>query len=93
MKRTAAQVKRQDFRDRGKYTKVNPCYLCGKSAGVDYFSDRRTDRVDSAGNSWDDIALCLCADCHHKLAALPDAEAYQLARKKSGQIMSKGQPP
>ena len=79
-KRTPAQRERQDsqHRDGGKYAKVNPCYLCGKSAGVNYSSDRRTDTTDSAGNDWGDIALVLCARCAKKLDAMPDAEAYAL---------------
>ena len=59
--RTKKQIERQRFREAGKYAKVNPCQLCGKSAGVDYCSDRRTDSVDSCGNRWADIALALCA--------------------------------
>ncbi|NBP15688.1 hypothetical protein EBU95_15050 [bacterium] len=37
---------------------VNPCYACGKSAGVDYFSHVMTDT-----NDWGDAALVLCAKC------------------------------
>jgi len=83
--RTKNQIRRQDseHRENGRYAKVNPCYLCGKSAGQDYCSDRRTDMIDSAGNNWGDIALVLCAKCAKKLDAMPDAEAYALLAGES----------
>ena len=38
--RTELQIERQEerYRVKGKYSKVNPCEDCGKSAGVNYYS-------------------------------------------------------
>jgi len=78
--RTISQINRQKHRaPDGKYAKVNPCYICSKSAGEDYFSDPRTDTKDSEGNEWGDVALCLCCRCCGKLAKLPDGQAYRVA--------------
>lgn len=81
---TTKQKERQqpEYRTRGKYAKVNPCNVCGKSAGVDYLSDHRTDTTDSAGNHWGDIALCLCGKCATRLADLPDQQAYEIVSGK-----------
>jgi len=76
MSRTPAQRERQLHRDAGKYAKVNPCYRCGKSAGIDYYSDERTDTKDSEGNEWGDHALCLCERCANHMHTLSDAEAW-----------------
>jgi hypothetical protein len=60
MSRTKKQRARQDieFRNKGRYALVNPCYACGKSAGVDYLSHAMSDT-----NGWGDAALVLCAKC------------------------------
>lgn len=81
MTRTSAQRERQQtkHRDNGRYAKVNPCYICGKSAGIDYLSDHRSDSTDSEGNEWNDEALCLCGTCGPALAKLPDGQAYRIA--------------
>jgi hypothetical protein len=64
------QESRQKHREQsGKYAKVNPCYHCGKSAGDDYCSDRRTD------NEFNDEGLCLCRACCDFLDGLADEEA------------------
>ena len=73
---TARQRERQQHRASGKYAKVNPCYRCGKSAGLDYYSDERTDTVDSQGNAWGDHALCLCGQCAAHMHTLDDAAAW-----------------
>lgn len=59
MSRTAAQIARQAdrYRENGKYAKVNPCRICGKSSGVDYLSHHDTD------NTIDDELICLCQSC------------------------------
>ncbi len=76
---TPRKRERQDYRSTdGRYATVNPCQICGRSAGIDYCSDRRTDCVDSAGNSWGDKALCLCGRCATKLEKLADAAAYAI---------------
>lgn len=44
---TAAQVSRQTIgreHRTGRYTRHNPCELCGKSAGANYYSDERCNR-------------------------------------------------
>ena len=72
---TPAQRQRQktEHRDRGRYAKVNPCYVCDKSAGVNYFSHPDTD------NTIDDELLCLCRECADRLSGLPGPEAVALA--------------
>lgn len=73
--RTAAQRLRQDHRDGGKYAKVNPCYRCGKSASLEYWS-HLCDEVDALGNHWHDTALCICAKCAAHLEKLDPAAAW-----------------
>lgn len=74
-----AQRMRQNYRDRsGKYDVVNECQCCKGKVGVEYYSDPRTDTVDSAGNHWADSALVLCGRCSGELEQLPDAEAYAI---------------
>lgn len=65
MIRTPAQQQRQErkHRDNGRYAKVNPCYACGKSAGVDYYGHPRSDTTDANGENWGDSGLCLCGRC------------------------------
>lgn len=55
---TAKQRQRQDYRKNGRYSLVNPCYACGKSAGVEHSSHPLTDT-----SEWGDLALCLCHKC------------------------------
>lgn len=75
---TTKQRERQkrQHRERGRYAKVNPCYRCGKSAGVDYLSSAHTDTADELGNEWHDIALCLCEPCAVHLAQLTPTAAW-----------------
>ena len=68
---TPKQRQRQDHRDEGRYAKVNPCYHCGKSAGVNYCSHRETDRA------FDDEGLVLCQSCCAFLESLPTYEALR----------------
>jgi hypothetical protein len=73
---TNKQVQRQKHRkDDGKYTKVNPCYHCGKSAGVDYCSHPCTDG--GRGSEMNDEGLCLCQTCCCFLESLPNDEALR----------------
>lgn len=65
---TPAQQRRQKHRDSGKYAKVNPCYRCGKSAGDNYWSDRRTDSL------LNDEAICLCTPCRDLLDKMTDEQ-------------------
>ena len=71
--RTINQRMRQDveYREKGKYAKVNPCQLCGKSAGVDYCSHPLTDVGD-----WHDHAICLCRKCADKTDHLTDVKDF-----------------
>lgn len=70
------QRRRQNHRDHGKYAKVNPCYACGKSAGVDYWSHPDTDKTIN------DELLCLCSKCNDRLCDIPGPEAVALVRKE-----------
>lgn len=93
-KRTERQVERQHFpRNNGKYGKVNPCYCCGKSAGVSYYSDGRVDVVDGFSR----VALVLCRRCAIKGEDITDNaealafytkgyEATRAAQKASGEV-------
>ncbi len=79
------QRERQRFRERGRYAKVNPCYVCGKSAGVDYFSHPMTDQTDANGQHWGDLALCLCAAClraTEHMTTVEEFEAFLRARQQ-----------
>ena len=71
--KTEKQKERQKYRENGRYAKVNPCYVCGKSAGVDYCSHPDTD-----GAIGDEL-LCLCEKCGKKFGNLPGKEAVRLA--------------
>jgi predicted SprT family Zn-dependent metalloprotease len=66
---TAAQHERQITRSdaSGRYTKLNPCEGCGKSAGANYYSDERCNTNRGKG-------LVLCSKCAASLAKLSDAE-------------------
>ncbi len=63
-KKTAAQIERQLTRKAGKYSKLNPCRSCGKSAGADYCSD---ERLGVKGE-------VLCEKCADRFAEMSDAE-------------------
>ena len=79
-----AQRERQEHRENGKYAKVNPCYVCGKSAGVDYYSHPDTDGLIN-----DDL-LCLCKKCSDKLGKYDGKTAIEIAfgkgKKDSNEI-------
>lgn len=75
-KMSEKQQERQQshYRDEnGKYAKVNPCYVCGKSAGVDYLSHKDTDVTIG-----DDL-MVLCGSCYDKLGDLDGKEAVEVA--------------
>ena len=73
---TSKQRERQHHRNHGKYAKVNPCYVCGKSAGVDYCSHPDTDSL------IDDELLCLCDKCAEWLSKYDGPTAIKLAKEK-----------
>lgn len=81
-KMTLNQKERQNHRENnGRYAKVNPCYRCGKSAGVDYYADRRTDGLIG------DEALVLCAECFTVLDKMMDEELLaEISREDYGHI-------
>jgi cation transport regulator len=71
---TGPQRQRQSYRDAGKYAKVNPCRICGKSAGVNYYAHPDTDVTIG------DELLVLCKKCAKKTQDMPGVEAAKLAR-------------
>jgi len=73
--RTSAQNERQkeQYREHGKYAKVNPCYVCGKSAGINYFSHHDTDKTIN------DELLVLCKKCADKLCKFDGPIAVKIA--------------
>jgi hypothetical protein len=72
-----SERQREEYRNKGKYAKVNPCYACGKSAGIDYYSHALTD----TGN-WDDAALCLCARCADETKDMTNVDDFYAYQKK-----------
>lgn len=72
MKASEAQKERQLHRDEktGKYTVMNPCELCGKSTGHNYYSDERC-------NQWG-VGLILCEQDAIRLSSMSDDEALSL---------------
>jgi hypothetical protein len=85
MPRSRRQLERQQHRNHGRYARVNPCYCCGKSAGVDYFSHPLTDQTGSDGKPWGDTALCLCPKClkaTEHMTRVDEFLAYAAGRKK-----------
>lgn len=76
-KRSDKQLLRQRFREDGKYSKVNPCYGCDKSAGVDYASHPLTDCGD-----WHDIAICLCMKCWNATCDMIEVEEFVAFQNK-----------
>lgn len=68
-----------EYRSKGRYALVNPCYCCGKSAGVDYFSHPLTDSGD-----WSDIALCLCKRCADATQKMTEVREFEEYKKQFG---------
>lgn len=77
------QIERQqsEHRSRGRYAKVNPCGACGKSAGVDYWSDHRVDVLPGYH-----IALCLCVKCAKKGEAMDDVAALAWYEEQAAKL-------
>ena len=78
--RTPNQGERQrsQYRDRGRYAKVNPCYACGRSAGIDYCSHKDTD------DTINDELLCLCPRCAKTTQSMSGPEAVEWAGRTYG---------
>ncbi len=55
-----------DYRERGRFSITNRCEMCGKSAGVDYFSDPRCNDFG--------CGVCLCESCVGKADGMTDDE-------------------
>ena len=70
---TKKQIERQKYREQGKYAKVNPCFVCKKSAGENYFSHPDTDKTIK------DQLLRLCKKCYIKYKNMPGTEAVKAA--------------
>jgi len=71
--RSKAQKERQFHRERGgKYKKFNPCEVCGKSVGQEYFSDSR------CSTELEGRGVTLHERCADRLARLPAHEARKL---------------
>lgn len=82
---TRAQRNRQRYREGnqygggrggGRYAKVNPCYVCDKSAGEDYYSHPGTDVV------MGDALLCICARCAKATDKMKASEALVWANAR-----------
>lgn len=78
MTMSANQAERQksEYRSRGRYAKVNPCRVCGKSAGVDYFSHKDTDKTIG------DQLLVLCNRCYCMTIQATGQEAIEWAKER-----------
>lgn len=70
MAQSTKQRERQGYRSErtGRYAEVNPCDLCGRSVGVDYYSSKYTDTSLPAeglnpGVSFGDAGITLHRDC------------------------------
>lgn len=85
---TYEQKERQRHRGRdGRYTEVFPCYRCGKSAGVDYFSGNYVDRDDEDGRHWGDELLCLCGPCAKHMSKMDGTQcAAEIDRPEWGNL-------
>jgi hypothetical protein len=67
------QSERQKTREKsGQYAKMNPCECCGKSAGADYYSDDRCNRLGGHG-------LVLCWTCCERLSGITEDAQYLAA--------------
>ncbi len=71
---TAAQTERQhdQFRDGGKYHTMNPCELCGKGVGADYFTSKHHGEKLFGGKG-----LILHKACCTKLDAMSEDDALK----------------
>lgn len=76
---TTKQKDRQSYRSKGKYSVVNPCYACGKSAGVDFSSHPLTDT-----GEWGDVALCLCHKCWTATSEFKNPEDFLKYKEQFG---------
>src|SRR4051812_28664957 len=71
---TGSQQRRQRHRDQvGRYDKVNPCYVCDKTAGENYGSHHDTD------GAINDELICLCKPCHKFLDQFDGKTAIKIA--------------
>jgi hypothetical protein len=78
---TPNQHRRQRHRSQtGRYEVVNPCNVCGKSAGVEYLSHPDTD-----GEIADEL-ICLCKVCFDKLSTIPGKKAVELVKVRQATI-------
>jgi len=71
---------------------VNPCYICGKSAGVEYGSHLMTDTTDTNGQNFGDRGLCLCIGCLRATEHMTTVEEFE-AFRQAYRAANKPQPP
>ena len=74
MSENQIERQKQRFRNKGRYAKVHPCYVCGKSAGVDFNSHHDTDGLIN------DELLVLCDKCATILEKYDGKEAIEKAK-------------
>lgn len=80
---TPDQRERQGFRDEtnGRYSEVNPCYLCRRSVGIRYYSTMHTDMffIEKSGarTNFADTGLVLHEDCANLLDAMKIEDAFE----------------
>jgi hypothetical protein len=61
---TQAQRERQNHRERGKYSKMNICEICGKSCGANYYSASDCNKTG--------VNVTLCKKCAIKYEELKE---------------------
>jgi hypothetical protein len=75
--RTWKQVERDRTREGGQFKKMNPCEVCGKGAGADFFTSDHHDKglIGPLGH-------ILCEKCATKIDAMTPAQAKEALEKK-----------
>lgn len=84
---STAKRLRQSHRERGGRYRANKCYACGKSAPMDYCSDRRTDSV-IEGVEIADTLLVLCDRCAGRFDGMSDHDVAVWVAAKTGQQLT-----
>ena len=69
-----------EYRDtHGRFTKVNPCYCCGKSAGF-----KPTEHPMAWSEAWGHRSLLLCAKCLEATKDMVRSDFLKYARGRGG---------
>ena len=66
-----AYIHRQKTRNKGRYSPIEKCEVCGKAVGEKYFSDERCDHI------FHGLGLVLCVKCAEKIEKMSDEEGYK----------------